>query len=104
QKAVEEELKHARTAAEAAARAKSEFLANISHELRTPLNGVLGYVQILHADPSLTEHQKECLDAIETCGEQLLALINDVLDLSKIDAGRLQVSSDVCDLRQTVYA
>jgi PAS domain S-box-containing protein len=104
QKQTEQELKLARTAAETAARAKSEFLANMSHELRTPLNGVLGYVQILHADPALTEHQRECLDAIGSCGEQLLSLINDVLDLSKIEAGRLQVSIDTCDVGQVLRA
>lgn len=102
QKRVEEELKLARTAAESAARAKGQFLTNMSHELRTPLNGVLGYVQILHADPALSPNQKECLDAIESCGQQLLSLINDVLDLSKIEAGRLEVTSDTCSLEQVV--
>jgi PAS domain S-box-containing protein len=90
----ERELVEARAAAEAAARTKSEFLAHMSHELRTPLNGILGYVQILQRETSLTPKQRESLNAIEGCGEQLLSLINDVLDLSKIEAGRLEVHNE----------
>ncbi|HTL29550.1 MAG TPA: PAS domain S-box protein [Tepidisphaeraceae bacterium] len=93
-KEAERELIEARAAAEAAAKTKSEFLAHMSHELRTPLNGVLGYVQILQRDPMIIPRQRESLDAIEGCGEQLLSLINDVLDLSKIEAGRLEVHNE----------
>jgi Signal transduction histidine kinase len=60
----------------------------MSHELRTPLNGVLGYAQLMQRSPTLTADQRESLDAISKCGSHLLDLINDVLDLSKIEAGR----------------
>jgi len=101
-KRAEEELRQARQAADAANLAKSEFLSNMSHELRTPLNGVLGYTQILQRDPSVTPAHRESLDAIETCGLHLLTLINDVLDLSKIEAGRLEVNKAPCDLHRLV--
>jgi PAS domain S-box-containing protein len=96
----EEELRTAKEIAEAATRAKSEFLANMSHELRTPLNGVIGYAQLLHRDRTLTATQRDALDAISACGSHLLDLINDVLDLSKIEAGRMDVEPTPCDLRQ----
>lgn len=99
-KKAEKEMLRAREAAEAANRAKSEFLSNMSHELRTPLNGVLGYVQILQRDPSVSSGQRECLEAIESCGQHLLTLINDVLDLSKIESGNLEVENAPCDLRK----
>jgi signal transduction histidine kinase/CheY-like chemotaxis protein len=101
-KRAEEELRQARQAADAANLAKSEFLSNMSHELRTPLNGVLGYAQILQRDPTVTPAHRESLDAIETCGLHLLTLINDVLDLSKIEAGRLEVNRVPCDLHRLV--
>jgi PAS domain S-box-containing protein len=96
----EEELRTAKEIAEAATRAKSEFLANMSHELRTPLNGVIGYAQLLHRDRTLTATQRDALEAISACGAHLLDLINDVLDLSKIEAGRMEVEPTPCDLRQ----
>lgn len=77
--------------AERATLAKSEFLSRMSHELRTPLNGVLGYAQILRRDASLGLSQRDTLVAIENCGQHLLELINDVLDLSRIEAGSLEV-------------
>ena len=92
------ELRRAKESAEAATRAKSEFLANMSHELRTPLNGVLGYAQLLQRDRTLNDGQREALDAITKCGSQLLELINDVLDLSKIEAGRLDIEEAPTDL------
>jgi len=96
----ESELRSAKESAEAATRAKSEFLANMSHELRTPLNGVLGYAQLLRRSQGLSAHQREALDAIEKCGAHLLELINDVLDLSKIEAGRIELEPGATDLRQ----
>jgi PAS domain S-box-containing protein len=96
----DETLRKAKEAAEAATRAKSEFLANMSHELRTPLNGVIGYSQLLQRDRGLTAQQREALDAISKCGTHLLDLINDVLDLSKIEAGRVDIEQSATDLPQ----
>lgn len=74
-----------------ASKLKDEFLANMSHELRTPLNAVLGYAQILQGADNLTERQQEGLKTIKKSGEHLLTLINDILDLAKIEAGRLEI-------------
>ncbi len=83
------DLAIARDAAESASRAKSAFLASMSHELRTPLNGVLGYAQLLQADKRLAPDQQERLRIVHQSGEHLLHMINDVLDLAKIEAGKL---------------
>jgi PAS domain S-box-containing protein len=96
----DDQLRRAKEAAEAATRAKSEFLANMSHELRTPLNGVLGYAQLLQRDRTLNATQREALEAISKCGSHLLDLINDVLDLSKIEAGFLDIEESAVDLVQ----
>ncbi|MDD4929855.1 MAG: ATP-binding protein [Gallionella sp.] len=88
----------ARNAADAANRAKSVFLANMSHELRTPLNAVLGFSAMMRNDPLLSQGQRENLDIINRSGEYLLALINDVLEMAKIEAGRVQLESMPIDL------
>ncbi|MGB8644707.1 MAG: PAS domain S-box protein [Anaerolineae bacterium] len=88
----------ARTAAEAANRAKSTFLANMSHELRTPLNAVLGFTELISQDVNLTPAQRENLGIVSRSGEHLLALINDVLEMSKIEAGRTELNPNEFDL------
>jgi signal transduction histidine kinase/FixJ family two-component response regulator len=85
------ELKAAKEAADTANSAKSEFLANMSHELRTPLNGILGYAQILQQSKNTTEQEQRGIGIIYQCGSHLLTLINDILDLSKIEARKLDL-------------
>lgn len=98
-KRMEEELVQARITAEDANHAKSQFLSSASHELRTPLNGVLGYVQLLQRQKKLPPESQGYLDAIENCGQHLLTLINDVLDLAKVESGTVSISMHTANLR-----
>jgi PAS domain S-box-containing protein len=93
-----EQLQQAALAAEAANKAKSTFLANMSHELRTPLNSILGFAQIMEPSPNLTVENRDNLRIIHRSGEHLLTLINQALDLSKIEAGRMMIDPKNFDL------
>lgn len=94
------ESQRAKDAAEVANRAKSAFLASMSHELRTPLNAVLGYAQILQRDKRLDEQQSARLNVILKSGQHLLMLINDILDVSRIEAGKLELYPEAVNLRR----
>ncbi len=100
-KRTELDLIHARDAAEAASRAKSDFLATMSHEIRTPLNGVLGMAQVMAAG-ELAAPQRERLMVIRKSGETLLTLLNDLLDLAKIEAGKLDLEDGEVDIVEIV--
>lgn len=100
-KHVEFNLAEAASRAEAANRAKSEFLANMSHELRTPLNGILGMLQLLETTP-LDVEQQEYTNLAASSGWMLLSLINDILDLSRVEAGRMEIHSEPFDIRDIV--
>ncbi|WP_088889251.1 PAS domain-containing protein [Leptolyngbya ohadii] len=103
-KQAEGSLRVAKEAAEAANRAKSIFLANMSHELRTPLNTILGFTQLMERDATLNLGQQEALSTINHSGKHLLNLINDVLEMSKIEAGRIILSVETFDLYRLLQA
>lgn len=100
-KNAESQLMKAISKAEAATIAKSEFLANMSHELRTPMNGILGLAEILQGT-ELTEDVRECVDAIHSSGMNLLSIVNDILDLSKIEAKELEIEKYPFKIKDTL--
>jgi PAS domain S-box-containing protein len=100
-KQAEAELIHAKEAAESSSRAKSEFLANMSHEVRTPMNGVIGLTEVL-LDTKLDAEQCEYLTLVKSSAESLMVIINDILDVSKIEAGKLRLEATDLDLREVV--
>jgi len=100
-KEMQQQLEAARREAEIANQSKSTFLANMSHEIRTPINGILGFLS-LFAKTDLTAKQKECLVPVEESARHLLKIINDILDLSKIEAGRLSIDHEIFDFRDVV--
>jgi PAS domain S-box-containing protein len=101
-KRAEEALYVARDAAEAASRAKSEFLASMSHELRTPLNAILGFSQLFGMDPNLPQSTKDNAQEIEHAGQHLLSLVNDLIDLARIEAGKLEISLEPVSLESVL--
>ena len=102
--AAQHKAEAAQRASESANQAKSIFLANMSHELRTPLNAILGFSQLMAREPSINDRQRENLSVINRSGEHLLTLINDVLEMSKIEAGHIGLHLDTCDLWQMLQS
>jgi PAS domain S-box-containing protein len=101
-KLAEQAMLQAKEAAEAASRAKSEFLASMSHELRTPLNSILGFAQLFCMDPYLPEKTKEQAHEIEHAGQHLLTLVNDLIDLARIEAGKLELATTLVSIKSVV--
>ncbi len=103
-KMMQQKLVEAKEAAEQASRAKSEFLSSMSHELRTPMNAILGFSQLMEGDENLTAEQRESLRDIGDAGSHLLELINEVLDLAKIESGKMELSIDSVNVGDVMQA
>ncbi len=102
QKLAETGLREAKNTAEAASRAKNDFLSSMSHELRTPLNAVLGYAQLMGMDREISAATREHVGEIERAGEHLLSLVNDVIDLSRIEAGKIELSMEAISVKSVI--
>lgn len=102
-KSLNEEVRIEKERVEKLAKSKSEFLANMSHEIRTPMNGILGMVSIL-SDSDLSEKQRKMLETIDSCGESLLTILNDILDLSKVEVGTIEFENKFHSLENLVHS
>jgi PAS domain S-box-containing protein len=102
-KTMERELNNAKEAAESANKAKSAFLANMSHEIRTPMNAILGFTQIILKDQSLDDRNRNYLEIINNSGEHLLTLINEILEMSKIEAGHVAYNPTIFNLPRLIH-
>ncbi|HOO42700.1 MAG TPA: ATP-binding protein [Bacteroidales bacterium] len=99
-KRIEAQLKEAKRQAELANQYKNQFLANVSHEIRTPVSGMVGFAQLLHRNDLDEVTQKRYIDIIESSSKQLLNLVNDIIDISRIEAGELKINKTSCDLHK----
>ncbi len=101
-KLTDAKLQEATRAADRANTAKSRFLSNMSHEIRTPLNSILGYAYLLHNDPLIPPHRRQAVDVLKRSGEHLCALIEDILDIAKIEACKFELNNGVIDFREFI--